>query len=196
MREAFLVRRSSVFILAVLVVAGSARQAHAQGFISPFLGYNFGGDAGCPEITDCKDKNANYGVSFGALGAVVGYEAEFAYTSDFFGESPTGKTNVLTFMNNFMLAPKFGPIQPYGLAGVGLIRTSVDTAGVSSDENQFGYDIGGGLIGFFSDHVGIRGDIRYFHSFQVLDLSRLPGFPLSERKLDYGRISGALVFKF
>jgi hypothetical protein len=55
MREAFLVRRSSVFILAVLVVAGSARQAHAQGFISPFLGYNFGGDAGCPEITDCKD---------------------------------------------------------------------------------------------------------------------------------------------
>jgi opacity protein-like surface antigen len=191
------VRRSRTLLLAVLVIIGSARPSLAQGFVSPFLGYNFGGDAGCPEVTNCEDKHANYGVAVGALGSVVGFEAEFAHTSDFRGSSATLQpTNVLTFMTNFMLAPKFGPIQPYGLAGVGLIRTSVDTAGANTDENQIGYDLGGGLIGFFSSHIGVRGDLRYFHSFQVLDLSKFPNFPASDKKLDFGRVALAVVFKF
>ena len=46
-------------------------------------------------------------------------------------------------------------------------------------------------------HVGIRGDIRYFHSFQILDLANLPpGLQFGETKLNYGRASGAFVFKF
>ena len=45
-------------------------------------------------------------------------------------------------------------------------------------------------------HVGLRGDIRYFHSFEILDLSKLPALPIQEKKLDFGRFSGALVFKF
>ncbi len=48
-------------------------------------------------------------------------------------------------MGHFLLAPKFGPIQPYGLAGLGLIRSNVEvTAGTSVDEgqNDFGYDVG------------------------------------------------------
>src|SRR6476620_9684941 len=105
-------RRSWVYIVAALIVLGNAHQASAQGFISPFLGYNFSGDAGCPQITNCEDKHANYGVSFGALGSVVGFEAEVARTNDSLGASSNQSTNVLTFMGNFMLAPKFGPIQP------------------------------------------------------------------------------------
>jgi opacity protein-like surface antigen len=196
MRQTFAVRRSWIHVLAVLIVIGSAHRAEAQGFISPFIGYNFGGKAGCPEITECRDKHANYGVAFGALGSIVGFEAEFAYTNDFFGETPTESTSVMTFMPNFMLAPRFGPIQPYGLFGVGLIRTSVDSAGVSNEENQFGYDVGGGLMGFFNSHVGLRGDVRYFHSFEAFDFSRFPNLPFGEGKLDYGRFSVAVVFKF
>ena len=94
-----------------------------------------------------------------------------------------------------MLAPKFGPIQPYGLAGIGLIRTSFEGGG--DDQNQAGYDLGGGLMAFFSSHVGIRGDVRYFHAFEVLDLSRFPSLNLNqETKLDFGRFSVAVVFKF
>jgi opacity protein-like surface antigen len=196
MREMLPARRLWIPAMALVVIIGNARAASAEGFISPFFGYNFGGDAGCPEITNCEDKHANYGVSFGALGSVVGFEAEFGHTSDFLGASSvTENTNVLTFMGNFMLAPKFGPIQPYGLAGIGLIRTSFE--GGSDDQNQAGYDLGGGLMAFFSSHVGIRGDVRYFHAFEVLDLSRFPSLDLNqETKLDFGRFSVAVVFKF
>jgi len=197
MRQSFMVRRMWIPVLsAVVILAATAPRAGAQGFVSPFIGYNFGGDAGCPEITGCEDKHVNWGVSFGALGSIVGFEAEFAHTNDFFGSSASQSTSVLTFMGNFMVAPKIGPIQPYGLAGVGLMRTSVESAGADTDENQFAWDIGGGLIGYFSRHVGLRGDIRYFHSFEFLDLSKLPALPIQQTKLDFGRFSGALVFKF
>ena len=193
-------RRSSAALFAAFFFfffAGT-RPAQAQGFISPFIGYNFGGDAGCPEITNCEDKRADYGVSFGALGSIVGFEAEFGYTKNFFGETSNQTSNVLTFMSNFMLAPKIGPVQPYGLAGLGLIRTTVEV-GTSSDENQFGWDLGGGLMVFFGEHVGVRGEVRYFQAFQVLDFINRPNPPvlgLSEKKLEFGRAAMGVVFKF
>jgi len=196
MLETVRVRRSWVALFGVLIVVGSPRPSNAQGFISPFVGYNFGGDSGCPEITNCEDKHVNWGVGVGALGSIVGFEAEFAKTSDFFGSTSTQSTSVLTVMGNLMLAPKLGPIQPYGLGGIGLMRTSVDSAGQNQDENQIAWDIGGGLIAFFSAHVGVRGDVRYFHSFELLDRSKLPILPVGSTKLDFGRISGAIVFKF
>jgi opacity protein-like surface antigen len=193
-------RRSLIALFAAIFLFGAgARSAHAQGFISPFYGYNFGGDAGCPEITNCQDKRTDYGVSFGALGSIVGFEAELGYTKNFFGETVGSTSNVLTFMGNFMLAPKIGPVQPYGLAGVGLIRTTVEGVGTSNDQNQIGWDLGGGLMIFFGEHIGARGDVRYYHSFQVLDFLNLPSLPslgLGGQKLDYGRAAAAVVFKF
>jgi opacity protein-like surface antigen len=82
--------------------------------------------------------------------------------------------------------------------GVGLIRTVVEQTvnSSSSDNNQIGWDVGGGLIVFFSQHIGVRGDVRYFKSFQILDLSNLPNSPIRQDKLDYGRFAVAAVFKF
>ena len=127
----------AVLFAAIFLFAGT-RSAQAQGFISPFIGYNFSGDSGCPAILNCQDKRTDWGVALGAVGSIVGFEAEFGYTKNFFGETSSQTSNVLTFMGNFMLAPKIGPVQPYGLAGIGLIRTSVETVGgtTSSDQNQ------------------------------------------------------------
>ena len=61
-------------IVAIALVAGE-RRADAQGFISPFVGYNFGGDSGCPQITNCEDKHVNWGVAVGALGSIAGFGA-------------------------------------------------------------------------------------------------------------------------
>ena len=189
-------RSLSRLVLAAMLLAGSARLANAQGFISPFVGYNFGGDAGCPDITNCEDKHANYGIAFGALGSFVGFEAEYAHTSDFLGATSNQTTDVNTFVGNFMLAPKFGPVQPYGLVGFGLMRTSVASVGENDDDNSIAWDLGGGLLIFFSRHVGVRGDVRYFQSFEVIDFSKFPSLPISDRKLDFGRFAGAVVFKF
>ena len=35
--------------------------------------------------------------------------------------------------------------------------------------NSLGYDLGAGVNGYFSRHVGIRGDVRRFHALQDLD---------------------------
>ena len=190
-------------MFAVAVVVGAAvlclpTQSAAQAFIYPFLGYNFGGDSGCPEITDCEDKNLNWGVSLGAVGGIVGAELEFAFIDSFFGETSVTKTSVTTIFGHFLLAPKFGPIQPYGLAGLGVIRSNVEVTGGTSledGENDFGYDIGGGLMVFFGEHVGARADFRYFRSFSAFDLFDLD-VVVDEDKLDFGRFSGGIVFKF
>ncbi len=182
--------------LAVILLCGAARAASAQSFISPFIGYSFGGDAGCPEISNCENKTRNLGVAFGSIGAVFGAEAEFSFIDNFFGESPGASSNVMTFMGNVMLAPKFGVLQPYGVAGLGWIKShaEVSLGGLlETNNNHFGWDIGGGFIGYLGDHFGLRGDVRYFHAFNDLEIL---GLPIADTKLDFGRLSGGVVFKF
>jgi opacity protein-like surface antigen len=190
------IRISTLLTLTLAFAAGGARDAQAQGFISPFIGYNFGGDSGCLDLQDCEDKKVNWGVAFGAMGNVAGFEAEFSYSNDFFGQIPGVSSSLLTLMGNFMIVPRIGPIRPYALIGVGLMKTRADFTGfglLETSNNDFGWDVGGGVMGFFGENVGIRGDIRYFHSFQNLELL---GFTIDGTKLDFGRVSGAVVFKF
>jgi len=189
-------RRLLLGMLAIGITIGTATQARAQGFISPLIGYDFGGDAGCPRLNNCQDKKINASVSFGAMGSVFGFEEEVAYAPGFFGDAPGLSSSVLTLMSNVMLVPKIGPVRPYVLAGIGLIKTHVDltTAGaLTTDNNHLGWDVGGGLIGLVGGRIGVRGDLRYFHSFQ--DLTVL-GFTLGNSKLNYGRASAGVVLKF
>src|SRR5262245_21504146 len=157
------IRRWSLFgTVAVVCTLAVPRSAGAQGFISPSFGYDFGGDSGCLTATNCENKNWNWGVSFGAVGSVVGFETEFTYESEFTGSTPNQKSALTTFMANFMLAPKISIVQPYGLGGIGLIRTDVDNKlfGSSQAQNQIGWTVGGGLMVFVQQHIGIKGDIR------------------------------------
>lgn len=189
-------RRLVLAILAICFI-GTAATAQAQGFISPLVGYDFGGDAKCPELTtNCTDKQLNFAVAIGAMGTIMGVEEEIAWAPDFFGTASGLSTNVLTAMSNAMLAPKIGPVRPYVLAGVGLMKTHIEltTASVlTTDNNTFGWDFGGGVMGFMGSHVGLRADLRYFRSFQ--DFSVL-GFTLANSKLNFGRAGVGVVFKF
>jgi opacity protein-like surface antigen len=182
--------------LTMLFLLSVSSVATAQAYISPFIGFNFGGDSGCPEISNCEDKKRNWGVAFGRLGSVFGTEAEFSFIDSFFGETPGVSSHVLTFMGNVMVAPKFGVLQPYGLFGLGLIKSHAELTAVGlldNDNNDFGWDIGGGAILYFGQSFGVRGDIRHFHSFEDLNLL---GISLSDTKLDFGRASVGAVFKF
>ncbi len=187
----------AVTAAALAVVLGVPGRAHAEGFISPLIGFDFGGDAACPLIQGCQDKRLNFGVALGATGNVFGFEEEFAYARDFFGTAPGLQSSVLTVMSNVMLAPKIGPVRPYLATGVGLIKTHVDfttTSILTTDNNNFGWDFGGGLHVTVAPHVGIRGDLRYFHTFQDLTIA---GFSLGgNSKLDYGRAAAAVDFTF
>jgi hypothetical protein len=185
----------SLSVMAAAITVLSATEVRAQAFFSPFLGYDFGGDSGCLTLRGCEEKKKNFGISFGTLGGASGFEQEIAYAKNFFGSTTGESSSVLTIMSNIMIAPKIGPVRPYGLFGLGLMKTNVNltpAAVVSFTNNHFAWDIGGGLMVFFGEHFGLRGDIRYFHSFQDLEIQ---GFALNNSKLDYGRASAAIVLK-
>jgi hypothetical protein len=57
------------------------------------------------------------------------------------------------------------------VGGVGLLRQQVPglTDALKVTANDFGFDLGFGAMGFFSDHVGLRGDVRYFRSVESND---------------------------
>ena len=178
-----------------MLFAAMASPVRAQGFISPFLGFDFGGDhsAICASLLNCNDRRLDWGVAFGAMGSVLGFEEEFAYSPDFFGRTATGDNSVLTLMSNLMLIVPAGPIRPYGIIGVGLIRphNKFDENALDFSNNAFGYDIGGGLNIFLAHAFALRGDIRHMHTFQDVTLG-----VLSNEKLDFWRGSAGLTFRF
>ena len=84
-------------------------------------------------------------------------------------------------------------VRPYVTGGVGLIRTQIDGGNiftVSSSKNQAGWNAGAGLMGFFNDHVGLRGDIRYFRVFHG---DVVNGLDLGS--LNFWRLSAGVVFR-
>src|SRR5262245_11852880 len=87
-----------VLTFALGVCAVTPMPAAAQGFVSPFLGFDYGGDSGCPTASNCENKHSNLGISGGKLGALAGAEVEFGYARDFFGDTPGVDSSVLTLM--------------------------------------------------------------------------------------------------
>ena len=184
---------AAVFVAAFVIA--SATPARAQGFISPFIGFNFGGDssANCATLTTCEDKRLNWGVGFGTTHGVLGFEEEIAYAKNFFGSTPTGDNSVLTIMSNVLVVVPAGPIRPYGLIGLGLIRPHMkfDASSLALDQNALGYSIGGGLNLFFTPGVALRGDVRHMLTFEDVTLGVFSG-----EKLGFWRGSAGLTFRF
>jgi hypothetical protein len=176
------------------ILAATATPARADGFIAPFIGFNFGGDSSnCASLTSCEDKRTNFGVSLGTVRGAFGFEEEFGYAPDFFGKTPGGDNAMLTLMSNLMLVIPAGPIQPYGLIGLGLMRSHAqfNASSLALDKNSLGWDIGGGLNIFFAHSVGIRGDIRHLRTFEDVTLG-----VFGNDQVDFWRGSAALVFRF
>jgi opacity protein-like surface antigen len=201
-------------IVAVAVVA-APRTASADWTLTPFVGWNFGGSAdvqGSNAISTLNkfEKKIDYGASLAGMGkGVFGFEVDFGYSPNFFENSTgtnnqfnfTSKSNVTTFTGNAILGIPAGgqhgaSIRPYLVGGVGLIRTNVqDAAQLFSvtSKNDFGYDIGGGLMGFFSTNIGLRGDVRYFRAFNGSS-DNVTGLGLSDFKFWRGSLGLSLKF--
>ncbi len=170
--------------------------ARAQAYLTPFIGWDFGGDAGTCESFfggNCSNKRTNYGVAVGS-GGIVGFELEFAYAPDFFGQSAAlGSNSVLTLMGNLQVTIPAGPVHPYVTGGAGLFRTHVAfTAAdiLSFSDSSFGYNFGGGVMILLPAHLGVRGDFRNIRS--ASDISIL-GTTISGTKLSFSRFYVGLV---
>jgi hypothetical protein len=152
----------------ILALALAPSPARADTFLSPIVGAPFGGDLDDPKLA--------YGLSFGFMGGrVVGLEFDFAYTPNFFEPEHdpfdlVGDNNLVSGMVNLIVGAPLGvgagELRPYVSGGAGVMRSHVRSAGdlVRITNSDVGTNVGAGAMAFFSQHVGLRGDVRYFRA--------------------------------
>jgi opacity protein-like surface antigen len=183
--------------LVVLLAPGSAR---ADWLFTPNIGGGFGGDASGRE-------HLTYGASIGWMGAgIVGWEADFAYTPEFFESDDNDldafdSNNVTSFMANAIVGIPVGGqtgggIRPYFAAGLGLLQREVADSEqlFEFSNNEFGFSLGAGAMGFMTDHVGFRGDLRYYRSLE--DPVEDNEFDIGVGNFDFWRATGGVTFRF
>ena len=177
--------------------------ARADTLLTPFFGVNFGGDAG-QEFSEAFDTSQyNWGVSVAFMGGgVFGFEGDFGFSPDFYGKTDVGGSNVLTATGNLVIGIPFGGqhgfgVRPYGIVGAGLLRSKSDfgTDVAEIDENDLTWSAGGGVLLFFGSSAGLRFDVRYFRTFDDLEILGVP-IAQSPGKVDFTRGSLGFVFRF
>jgi hypothetical protein len=182
---------SRLAALAALLLVITSAPARAEGFLTPFIGENFGGDsASCAGQTDCRPKRTTYGVSVGAMGPSVGFEEDLGFAKNFFGAAPGTENSVFSAMSNLLFFGASSRTQLYTVSGVGLVRANVSLNHTSVHSSGLGYDLGGGVNGIVRKHVAIRLDIRHFKTFKDINV------PLFNEKLSFWRASVGLTLKF
>ena len=186
----------SLILSGAVAVVFAPMQARADGFVAPWVGSAFG--------SNIKNGQTTVGVSAGVMGAgIIGGEADFGWSPSFFGTtSDFGNNTVMNLMGNVILGVPVGGqhgagIRPYAVGGVGLIRTQIDggtISRVSSSTNLFGWDAGGGVMGYFSDHVGLRGDVRYLRAISDLT-TNVSSIDFNGDKLHFWRATVGVTFR-
>ena len=189
--------------LSLLLLAAAPAAARADGMVIPFFGVNFGGSSGEALSTAIDVERFDWGVSFVYMGAgVLGLELDLAHSPDFFGQTDIGGSSVLIATGNIVFGIPIGGqsgfgVRPYVLAGLGMLRSKVDAFDdlPSLDNSEFAWDFGGGAMFFFGDHVGVRGDVRYFRTFGDVDFD-LGNLLEGPGRVEFTRASAGLVLRF
>lgn len=163
--------------VAVAALALAPTQARAEGYISPWVATNAGTGFNNNNLgSSFGNGRVGVGTQVGAMGkGIFGAELDLGWSPSFFGTTNDfGNNSVIDVMGNLIVGVPVGGthgagIRPYATAGLGLLRTQIDggtIANVSSSNNDLGWNAGAGVMGYFSDHFGLRGDVRYLRNLQ------------------------------
>jgi hypothetical protein len=189
----FVIMAAAVFMLA-------PAHARADWLFTPSIGSSFGGNAS-------GNEHLTYGATIGWMGAgIFGFEADFAYTPEFF-EAGDGdidlfdSSNVTTFMANAVIGIPVGGqtgggIRPYMSGGVGVMQQSVQNAEqlFEVNNNELGVNIGFGVMGFATDRIGFRGDVRYYRA--LTDPVADNEFDIALGEFDFWRGTVGVTFRW
>jgi opacity protein-like surface antigen len=181
---------------AVLAVVLTPSPARADWILTPFLGVSFGGET--------KDQHLTYGGSLTWMSSgVFGLELDAAFAPDLLDDEgdvdfSLGSNSVGTVMANLVIGAPLGErgLRPYVSGGAGLMRIHVDNAldVFDLDDDSFGVNVGAGVTGFMSEHVGLRADVRYFRRLQDSDTSS--GIDLDLGSFNFWRATLGLALRF
>jgi opacity protein-like surface antigen len=164
------IRFAVAAILAVFLLVPAA-PARADVVLTPYVGSLFGGDL--------SDGKAAYGGTAAFMGGgIFGAEFGFNYAPTFIGATVNNEDIAqMSLMGNLIVgipvgsSDQAGHVRPYVTGGAGLFRLTSDESRFFDriNSNNFGVNFGGGVMAFFNEHIGLRGDIRYFRTLNDTD---------------------------
>ena len=158
----------ALIVTTAIAFVSAPALARAEGYVSPWVSANAG--------SKFDNGRAGFGVNAGGMGAgIIGGELDFGWSPSFFGtKNDFGNNTVMNLMGDVIVGVPVGGthgagIRPFVTAGLGLIRTQIDggtLTNISSSNNMWGWNAGAGVMGYFNDHVGLRGDLKYLRGFE------------------------------
>lgn len=158
----------ALIVTTAIAFVSAPALARAEGYVSPWVSANAG--------SNFDNGRAGFGVNAGGMGAgIIGAELDFGWSPSFFGtKNDFGNNSVIDLMGDVIVGVPVGGthgagVRPFVTAGLGLIRTQIDggsLTNISSSNNMLGWNAGAGVMGYFNDHVGLRGDIKYLRGFE------------------------------
>lgn len=180
--------------LAQAQMAQAPMASDARLMVSPFAGVTFGGD------TTTTGGTVGMSASFWVK-PWIGVEADAAYTPMFFEQDGfLIDRSVTTVTGQIIVAPPMlsrGRFTPFVTAGLGLLRPNLAEAGELSvvKGNTLAMSVGAGAMGFFNEHIGFRGDLRYTRGLRESELDQ-NAFGVDFSKFSFWRTTAGLVVRF
>ncbi len=184
--------------LALLLLVPVA-PARADVVLTPYVGSLFGGD-----LNNTSGHQMSFGGSAAFMGGgIFGAELGFNFTPEFVQDTLNNPDIAqASLMGNLIIgipignADQGGQVRPYVTGGAGLFRTSARQSELFDrfSSNDFAINFGGGVMAFFSEHVGVRGDLRYFRT--LTDGNPGNGVDFNLGDLDFWKWDVGAAFRF
>jgi hypothetical protein len=171
-------RRLRILCVASLALCGAVRPASADWLLTPFVSQLTNVKTAeaaslfvpAENFTDSRGFGLNIASAFPAR-ANLGFEVDFAWypealrESDQFGADFASRLMVIS--TNFFFSPAVPRVRPYFSVGPHFAYRwdHTDATGTTPSGWGIGVNGGGGIMVFVTQHVGLRGDLRYFRNF-------------------------------
>ena len=201
--------RSAKYFVAAAFVTALAGTASAQGTstattqpttygatVSHWVASGFVGGGFNASSDDPRIQENGGGVTFGGQAGYlwhgfVGPEflAEWAPSFDVNAVFVDGNTHQSSYMANIIAAAPLGAdgqLMPFisgGFGRIGMTADIINPIDLTTDNNSnsvWGSNIGGGIMAFATDRVGVRGDVRYYHANSDTNIAGSPADQLVE----------------
>lgn len=188
-----------VLVLSAFLILLFSPNASAEWQFTPFIGYTFKTTSTFVDFDPDPDRIAtdqtrlNFGGAVRLIGEwPIGLEAYYVHTPGFF--DPKQQFNIplpvvlesrtYAVMGNVVLTTplswnRYG-LRPSLSGGIGLMHAfeKDQLQVIPYRVNLLGMNVGGGAVGFVSDHVGVRFDLRYFRNIKGVSQDQLD-FPVT-----------------